>query len=148
LIAPYRGISALEFRIANARKNQLIDVNVTVLLSRTEEEQGQQKRKFYELPLERKQVMVFPLHWVIVHPIVESSPLFGQTQEQFAESDSEVLILLTAFDETFSQTVHSRTSYKGAEILWGAKFASMFDDASNGGISVDLRKIHDLELAQ
>lgn len=144
VVSPYHGMTALEFRIANARTNQLIDVHATVLLSRMENERGERKRRFHQLELERNQVMFFPLHWVVVHPITESSPLAGITREEFLDADSEILILLTGFDETFSQTVHSRSSYKGAEVVWGAKFGNIFDESSNGRIKVDLRKIHDI----
>jgi len=144
VVAPYHGISALEFRIANGRTNELIDVHATVLLSWMEQEQGTRKRRFHQLELERNQVMFFPLHWVVVHPIKESSPLYGITKQEFLDADAEILILLTGFDETFSQTVHSRSSYKGSEVVWGAKFGNIFDDSSNGKIKVDLRKIHDI----
>lgn len=144
VVAPYHGMTALEFRIANARTNQLIDVHASVLLSRMEEGHGGLKRKFHQLSLERQQVMFFPLHWVVVHPIAKSSPLYGVTKQDFLDSDAEILILLTGFDETFSQTVHSRSSYKGTEVVWGAKFGNIFDDSSNGTIKVDLRKIHDI----
>jgi len=72
--------------------------------------------------------------------------LFGMTKDEFDRSDAEILILLTAFDETFSQTVHSRSSYKGNEVIWGAKFSSMFEEPSNGKLKVDVRKIHDIEM--
>lgn len=42
--------------------------------------------------------MFFPLHWVIVHPIDQGSPLFGTTKEALDASDAEFLILLTAVD--------------------------------------------------
>jgi len=37
------------------------------------------------------------------------------------------LILLTGIDETFSQVVHSRSSYKTNEVLWNVKFADIFN---------------------
>lgn len=144
VVAPYRGITAFEFRIANERSNQLIEVNVTVTLSRFEMEDGKHVRRFHMLPLERKSVVFFPLNWTIVHPIDESSPLFGVTEQTLNESDAEFLVLLTAVDETFSQTVYSRSSYKDHEVIWGTKFASMFHTIDGRG-TVDLHKIHDVE---
>ncbi|MBI1807428.1 MAG: hypothetical protein HYR76_10305 [Ignavibacteria bacterium] len=145
VIAPYRDIMALEFRIANERSNELIEVHATVVLTRNETEGGKTIRKFHPLSLERESVMFFPLHWVIVHPIDGTSPLFRVTKEDFESSDAEIVILLTAVDETFSQTVHSRSSYKHDEIIWRAKFADMFQPADDGMISIDLKKIHDIE---
>jgi len=144
VVAPYHGITAFEFRIANARTSQLIEVHATVVLSRKEEEDGQSKRKFYQLTLERDQVMFLPLHWVVVHPVTEASPFFGISEEEFRKSDPEILILLTAFDETFSQTVHSRSSYKANEISWGSKFGDIFDNTSNDKVRIDLRKLDEI----
>ena len=46
-------------------------------------------------------MLFFPLHWVVVHPIDEQSPLRGVTQEEFAASDAEILILLSAMAVSF-----------------------------------------------
>ncbi len=147
VIAPYRGISAFMFRIANARTNQLISVEAVVNMGRLEENNGQPKRAFYTLDLERRKVQFFPLHWVVVHPIDESSPLYGWTPERLAASDAEFTILLTATDETYAQTVHARSSYKPSEIVWAAKFVDMFLPTDDGIVTVDLKKIHDVERA-
>ncbi len=145
IVAPYRGITALEFRIANARTSQLINVEATVSMSRLETIAGKPYRKFYELALERKMVVFFPLHWVVVHPIDDASPLSGVTKEQFEASDAEILILLTAVDETFSQAVHARTSYKPTDVLWNVKFADIFLHSRDQRIAVDVRKISDVQ---
>lgn len=145
LIAPYRGGTAFEFRIANERDNQLIEVEAQVLLSRREDRDGQTKRLFYPLTLERTQVTFFPLTWTVVHPIDESSPLLGVTQEGLIESDAEFLILLKAFDDTFSQTVHARSSYKHNEVIVGAKFGTIYGTDDRGKTIVELHKIHDIE---
>jgi inward rectifier potassium channel len=146
IIAPYRGITAFEFRIANERSNQLIEVNVSVTLSRFETEDGKRVRRFHLLSLERKSVVFFPLNWTIVHPIDETSPLYDTSEEELRNSDAEFLVLITAIDETFSQTVHARSSYKHHEVIWGARFSNMFHIV-NGKLTVDLHRIHDAEHA-
>lgn len=145
VVAPYQGSGALMFRLANRRNIELLDVNVVVTLSRFEGEGENRKRRFYELPLARESVRIFPLNWTIVHPMDEQSPLHGTTRESFAASGAEILVLLTATDETFSQIVHARTSYRGEEIVWGAKFSDMFSVSPEGAITVDLHRIHDVE---
>ena len=62
IVAPYHGITALEIRIVNARTSQLVNVGATVSLSRLETVDGKPYRKFYELSLERRMVVFFPLH--------------------------------------------------------------------------------------
>ncbi|MCX6143830.1 MAG: hypothetical protein NTZ35_11475 [Ignavibacteriales bacterium] len=147
IIAPYRDMTAFEFRIVNANSNELVDVDATVSLSRVEEHHGRRVRRFYGLSLEREQVRFFPLHWVIVHPIDKNSPLLGVTHEELEKSDAEFLVLLTATDDTSSQTVHARSSYKYDELVWGAKFSDIFT-AETGRIGIDVRKLHDFEAAQ
>ena len=148
VIAPYQGITAFEFRIANERSNQLIQVQATVVLSRLETKNGITFREFHTLQLERDQVMFLPLHLVIVHPIGKKSPLYGVTDEEFNKSDAEFLILLTGVDETFSQTVHSRSSYKHHEVVWGARFKDMFLHGDDDMLGIDMRLIDEIEKAE
>jgi len=106
------------------------------------------KRRFYPLTLERTQVTFFPLTWTVVHPIDESSPLFGVTKESLTDTDVEFLILLKAFDDTFSQTVHARSSYKHDEVVVGAKFDTIYEMDESGRTTIELHKIHDIEHAE
>ncbi len=149
VIAPYQGIRGLEFRIANERNSQLTNVQTTVVLSRRETSQGRTTRRFHPLALERSQVMFLPLHWVVVHPIDETSPLYGVTEEELALCDAEFLVLLTMIEETFSQEIHTRSSYKFHEVVWGARFAAMFvrDELDDELLSIDLRRLHQIEMA-
>jgi inward rectifier potassium channel len=143
LIAPYQGITAFEFRIANARSSQLIDVAVRVQLTRLRPDG---RRDFLPLVLERSQVVFFPLAWTIVHPIDETSPLWGLTERDFLEQDMEFLILLTGTDETFAQVVHTRSSYKAEEVVWGARFVNLFNPTTPDGVlSIDIGRLHDYE---
>jgi inward rectifier potassium channel len=141
VVAPYRAITAFMLRIANERATQLIEVEATVSLNRWEGG----RRKFYELALERKKVLFFPLHWVIVHPIDETSPLWGMAEDEFRASDAEVLVLLTAVEEDFGQKVHARTSYKPAEVVWGARFADLYLKSDDGTLGIDVGRLHQIE---
>lgn len=146
IIAPYRGITAFEFRIANRRSIQIIELEAKVLFSRMETVDDRSVRRFYELDLERRKVAFFPLSWTIVHPIDESSPLRGLMEGDFHEFDAEFLVLLTGIDETFSQTVHARSSYKPHEIVWNARFADIFNRTSKDGtLTIDVGRIHSIE---
>ncbi|MEA2760886.1 MAG: inward rectifier potassium channel [Gemmatimonadaceae bacterium] len=147
IVAPYREKTALEFRIANGRTSQLIEVQIQVILTKLEQVDGKSVRKFYDLDLERQRVVFFTLSWTVVHPIDPSSPVWGLTRKDLLDADAEILILLTGTDETLSQTVHSRSSYKADEIVWGAKFANMFLRTEAAGIvGMNLNRIHDIEI--
>jgi inward rectifier potassium channel len=142
IIAPYHGSTAFEFRIANARSNELIEVEVRVMLSRLKPDGN---REFLPLRLEREKVVIFPLTWTIVHPIDEDSPLSQLTHDDLIRSDAEFLILLSGMDATFSQKVHKRSSYKANEILWGVRFANLFGVRHNGVLSGDVKKVSYIE---
>ena len=147
LIAPYRGGSALMFRIVNQRSNQLIELQAQVMISRLETTPTGRRRKFAPLPLERARVVFFPLSWTVVHPIDETSPLWGMSEDQLLAEDAEVLILLSGFDETFAQQVHARSSYKSDELVWNAKFRNIFDaNADAGDVTLEVERVHEFEL--
>ena len=72
--------------------------------------------------------------------------MFGLTEEDFEKSDVEILVILSAMDETFAQIVHTRSSYKLKEIKFGSKFANLYNDIETGEpISIDIRKLSQIE---
>ena len=81
----------------------------------------------------------------MVHPIDESSPLFGVTEADLVATEAEVLLLITAIDDTFSETVHARSSYTCEEILWGRRFSDIFRKTGEGRLSIHIRDIHKVE---
>lgn len=148
VIAPYRGIEGLMFRLVNGRSNQLIEVEVKVMFARFVNENGKAVRRFDFLELERNKVAFFPLSWTVVHPIDDDSPIKGLSQQDLIDTDAELLILLTATDETFAQVVHTRSSYKPHEIRCGHKFVSIYNKVDDGEpISIDIRKLSMIEPA-
>jgi inward rectifier potassium channel len=149
LIAPYQGMTAFEFRVANARSNELIEVSAKVLVSRFEQVDGIHTRRYYPLSLERPGVVFLPLTWTVVHPIDEKSPLFGETAESLKNAQAEFLVLLSAFDETFSTIVHTRTSFVSEEVKWGYRFASAFlsTKGRRNKVAVDMRQFDRFERA-
>src|SRR5262249_40450783 len=107
---------------------------------------GSGDREFIVLKLEREKVVFFPLSWTIVHPIDETSPLYGVTPEGLAQCQSEFLILLSGIDDVSFQRVHTRSSYKPDEIVWGARFANLFVASKPDEVlRVDLNRLHKIE---
>jgi inward rectifier potassium channel len=148
LIAPYRGETAFMFRLGNQRRSELVSLQAVVTYARFQNCDGVRTRVFDQLALERQSVLFFPLTWTVVHPIDEHSPLHGVTQKDLLDTQAEFLVLLTATEETFSQTVHTRTSYQADEVRWGAKFGDIYvPPTPEGLVRVDLRKIDEVEPA-
>ncbi|HML17522.1 MAG TPA: ion channel [Bryobacteraceae bacterium] len=144
LIVPYQDRTSLQFRIVNLRSNVLIELSAVVTLMTVENSDGKPMREFKVLPLERDRIYFFPLTWTVVHPIDESSPLFGRTAAELARLQAEVLILIKGFDDTFSQTVNARYSYRYDEIAWGAKFNSAFHIDDGGNMVLDVDRVGDI----
>ncbi|WP_295674178.1 ion channel [uncultured Mucilaginibacter sp.] len=147
LVAPYlENSKGVMFRLANLRRNILIDLEIEIIFSFNENVDGKVMRRFYPLEVERRKVSVLTMNWTIVHPLDENSPLVDMTKEDLEKSEAGFAILLRAFDDTFSQTVHSRTSYQYHEIVWDAKFKPVFNRDDDGRIVLDLSKISEHEL--
>jgi inward rectifier potassium channel len=146
IIAPYlENKKGLMFRLANLRRNILVDLTIEIIFSYNEVLEGKTVRRFFPLDLERKEVSMLTMNWTVVHPIDDDSPMAEMNYKQLVDSEAGFAILLRAFDDTFSQTVHSRTSYQAHEIVWGAKFKPVFDRDPDGRLVLDLSKISDHE---
>jgi inward rectifier potassium channel len=144
VVAPYRGVTGFMFRITNARTNQLVELEAKVLLSYIDGS----ARKYFQLALERTRVVFFPLSWTIVHPVDEKSPMWGMSHAELTRREAEFMILLTGVDETFSQMVHARSSYKPDEIQFGHRFVNIYNPIDDSGVvSIDVRRLSDTEPA-
>jgi inward rectifier potassium channel len=138
IVSPYMDGTALMFRVANRRSNNIINVDAQVLVMTVEICAGKLQRRFSKLELERNDLLFFALPWTVVHPITEASPLWGKTPQDLEADQLEIMILIRGFDDTFGQNVHSRFSYRYDEIIWGAKFAPTFDVEASGDLAIDL----------
>lgn len=145
LLSPYHDSTALMFRIANMREAQLVDVEVQVTLKRTVIENDKPVRQFIPLHLVSHRMNMFPLSWTLIHVINESSPLWRKTPEEFLSEDVEVLIYFKGYDETFSNNVHARMSYKASELVAGARFILNFEERPNGSTIHYLNRLSDYE---
>ena len=141
VIAPYEGGRALMFRIVNELPSELTEVTASVSMTWFENIEGQRERNFHQLPLERDNVTFFPLHWTIVHPIDEHSPLRGVTPDRLRRGEAEILILISAHEETFSTQVSVRHSYAWDEVSWDAKFTNVFINSIDDTLAIDTERL-------
>lgn len=139
VMAPFKEGTAFMFRMVNARKSQIVELEAKVVLARRKADGA--GREYHALALQRDRVVFFPLAWTVVHTVDESSPLFGLSAEDLIRQDAEFLVLLTGFDDTFAQTVHARSSYGAAGVVWGRRFADMFDHGDADHLSVDVGRL-------
>jgi inward rectifier potassium channel len=141
LIAPYRDITGLMFRVANKKQFELIENEAKVVITINNAETN--KREFYGLNLEIDKINFLPLSWTIVHPIDDKSPLFGLSVEELKKRDIEVIILIKGVNDTFSSSVYSRHSYKADQFKENAKFKPIAQEVgSNGRVKISVNDIH------
>jgi inward rectifier potassium channel len=144
VLSPYQDATSLQFRVVNRRTNSIVELEARMLLMTVRSDNGEPKRSYEQLILERDRVLFLPLTWTIVHVIDESSPLWGKTAEDLETVQAELLILLKGHDDTFNQTVFARRSYRHDEIVWGARFAPAFFVDTDGDLILELPKIGEL----
>ena len=141
IIAPYKNIKALELRVVNERQSPMREVNADLILSINElREDNSVHRNYYNLQLERKNILFFPLSWTIVHPIDEVSPFFNKTKDEVLAMDIELFVFLKGYDDTFTQTIPTSHSYLSGDLVWGARFVRNFHTAQNGQTVLQIDK--------
>jgi inward rectifier potassium channel len=149
LFVPFKGGIALMFRIVPYTKNYLVNVEARITIAMRIEEDGVMKTKFFNLPLEIARATTLIQNWTLVHMINEESPLFGLTKTDIENAQSEILVFVQGFDESFSNTVISRESYGYENFKYGAKFSPMYNPSTDGSKTVlHLDKLDDYELAE
>lgn len=141
VVAPYRGGRGLMFRVVNLQPGELSDVQVRVNIALFEDVKGQRERRFHQLDLERSTVEFFTLHWTVVHPITATSPLHGYTPEMLHAAEAELLVLVSAHEETFSTRVTARSSYMWDEVRWDVKFADIFVETPDNVMAIDVERL-------
>ena len=130
------------FLMVPYKNNSLIDAEVKLTLVMVVEENGRLFNRFYPMDLELSRLNAFSLSWTIVHPINGRSPLYSLTEEDVKNYKAEIMVIVKAFDDTFSNTVVAKSSYTYYEIIWGAKFIPMFHRSPDGNHTIlELEKL-------
>jgi inward rectifier potassium channel len=144
-ITPRDGVPHLMFRMANWRRNRIVEAQLRVVMlvnERTRE--GEMLRRQIDLPLLRDRTALFFLTWTAMHRIDADSPFYGPAAlEKLAERRAELFLSLMGFDETIGQTIHARREYGLSDIVAGARFADVLGSDERGRFQIDYSKFHD-----
>jgi inward rectifier potassium channel len=146
VIAPRDGVPHLEFRLANARGNDVIEatVRVTILIDEISSE-GHQRRRLHDLVLARAHSPSFALTWTVMHKIDENSPLFGRTLEDLVQDDSMIIVTMTGWDLTSANNVHARQRSYAENLRYGQRFFDVMERLDDGRLQIDMRRFHETE---
>lgn len=158
--------STISIRVANARRSQLCNTQVRLLLLRKEcdgiptftaDRRPRATNSIHELDFEiynqlgRNRGISFSvpylaLPFTINHTINEDSPLFKIPQHEWNKLDNhfELIVVLDAIDEGVSMNVQARWSYLPHEIIHDAKFVEITHfNPSTEMYEVDFAKFND-----
>jgi inward rectifier potassium channel len=140
------GVPHLMFRMANWRHNRVLEANLRAFILVVEKtKEGEVMRRPLEINLVRGNTPIFVLTWTALHRIDEKSPFYGPDAiEKLRQQQGEIFLTLSGLDETFSQTIHARTTYKLDDIVTGSRFADVLTVAKDGSRTVDYRMFHQL----
>jgi inward rectifier potassium channel len=145
VVSPYDRVPSLMFRMANERANQIVEAHLRVVIVRNETtSEGEQVRRVHDLHLRRNESALFALTWTAIHPITPQSPLHGEDAESMELKETDIVVSLTGFDESLSQTIHARHAYRADQVVWGARFRDLFVELPGGERAIDYRRFHDV----
>jgi inward rectifier potassium channel len=144
------GVRSLMVRLANERATGLVEATLRLVVLRDETTlEGEPIRRFHTLELTRASSAVFALSWTVIHPIVESSPLFGETTESMKKSELQLAAALVGIEEATGQTVHVRHAWTSDLILFDHRFQDILVKKPEGGRTLHYDNFHEVEpLAQ
>ena len=137
------------FRVASYKNNMLSEAEVNITAAIEENIDGKLVSKFYQIEPTLKKINSFSLNWTLVHKIDSNSPFYGFSEDDFKNTDIELIIMIKAFDEVFANTVVQRTSYITPEIVYGARFLPMYHSSEDNKTTIlDLDKIDDYQVVK
>lgn len=146
ILTSYKENNAIMFKMVNARKNVLLKAHADVILIRDKKDSSvQNEKEYFQLKLEVSDINFFPLTWTVVHNIDENSPLKTFKFEEVESRNVEIIVLIKAFDETFSQEIFEKYSYAHHQWKKNVKFSRNFKVNKNGVIELFVDDLNDLE---
>ncbi len=146
LISPYKNGEALMIQLVSYKNNHLTNAEASVIAALRINENGKLKNLFFQLPLEVDKINALAMNWTLVHFMDEKSPLHGFSIDDFKSHKIEIIVHITAFDESFAKTVVARTSYTGDELMFNASFKDMYHpDKHTNATILNVDKLNDID---
>ena len=148
VVTPRDGVPHLMLRMANWRRNQIVEAQLTVLVLMTETtKEGDTMRRPVPLKLVRDKNPMFALSWTAMHKIDEDSPFYGpDAMDKLRAMRADIFLTLYGLDETMMQTIVTRFRYSLDDIVFNARFADLLTMRDDGTRLIDYDKFHDIEL--
>jgi inward rectifier potassium channel len=117
VISDHEGVPTLMLRLVNERHNIISSAAARLWMYKdVVTTEGQEVRRFFELPLARDENPVLALSWTLYHVIDEGSPLYGLTPQDFDALDISLVVVVSGYDVVAAQTVHAGRSYQHGSV--------------------------------
>lgn len=142
ILTDYEGGKAVMFKMVNQRNSVLLKASVKCIIS-MDALDGQ--RIYHDITLEIDYIRFFPLTWTIVHKVDTNSPFYELDVKQIKERNTELIVIVEAFDETFSQNIIEKRSFAGDQWIGEVKFKRNFSVNEEGKIDLRINELSDVE---
>lgn len=148
VVRDFNGQRVLMLRMANERRNRIVEATARLTLVRTEvSAEGETFVGLHDLSLSRERNPVFALTWTLVHPIDASSPLHGLDAGRLAADRARLVVSVTGHDETMAASVFTGREYGVDDLVFDARFVDILRTGPDGERVVDMTRFHDIERA-
>lgn len=145
VVRDFDGQRVLMLRVANERYNRMMEPSARLGLLRLERTtEGENYYRIHDLPLLRERNQVFALTWTLIHPIDDTSPLYGWGKESLLAARSRITVSISGHDETIAASVFALHEYPAAAILFDYRFVDIIADTADEMRIVDLTRFHDV----
>jgi inward rectifier potassium channel len=142
ILTDFQDGKAIMFKLVNQRKSVLLKASAVCTLAIDAEDKT---RAYHRIELQLDYIQFFPLTWTVVHKIDENSPFNNLNIDQIKARNAELIVIIEALDETFSQNVIEKTSFAGDQWIGGVKFKSNFATNSNGEVELKINELNEVQ---
>ncbi len=144
VVADHDGQPTLIFRVANARNAFISEATAKLwMLGATVSREGRRFVGFQPLRLAKSENPALALSWTLFHPIDADSPLSGFAMDELVASNLNFVLVITGYDDTSAQTVHTRHTFAARDLRPGHEFVDIHSLDENGMRRVNYARIHD-----
>jgi len=132
-------------RVGNERRGNIVDTQFRLTFTHNSTTaEGMSIYRLQELPLVRERAPALSRAWMVMHRIVEGSPLHGFDAHKLSQLEGELQLAVVGIDDTSLQTVHARHTWFAGQVAFESRLADVLTELPDGDMVLDLRKFHDV----
>lgn len=146
LITSYMGKPCVMFRLANARRNQMLDAQIQLYcMMDVYSPEGTHIYKIFDLAVMRSKSPIFALSWMVIHFIDSDSPFHNLDIEEMKKKKFQMFALASGHDEIFNQTIRARMTYYPEDFVKNKFFVDIVNRTNEDEWTVDIEKISEIK---